>query len=545
MQDAHITEEMNRQQTIVAVATAATAVCALTTVYVLYTNAQKKDEAKTRKEEDDIETKDEQNSDVKEEEEFVKPTPSVSNTPSDSLNCQTIVCKNNKSEPPPNFAWTVLWDMENIPVPRTVSGTHFVQSLRHRLSHYHPGTTSPILRINAITNIHKTPVPLRYELQANGVVISHVETKGRKEAADKALITELCLVTREHQPPFGIALISGDGDFSHAVSRISGLGYFIVIIAPTNRRCFSGVLSRVPDDVIPLHVVLNDYTQSHSYADMVSRDLAAVNAIHRLPNARVSGVKDVPQYPKRRKGQVQGGKSNDRRNHGGTKKRDGTKDKVEAKVERIARLPLLPAKADTFANGKSKPLSPLAPIDTPGAEGQAYGKPVATMPPVVPSPPPSLLSRPAAVHEDGEPVAIHNISNMTARARRTVRFEDELGLTRRRRTNRDHHQTPHYIKGAKPAPRRQTTRGTGHATSKAGLVNTVDKNDQATPAKLERRENARNAERILATGIHNGLGWEGIAKPGLYIEWFRFPSLLAVVILVLTTLKLLRSLWSF
>ncbi len=121
---------------------------------------------------------------------------------------------------PEEFSWTVLWDIENVPVPQEFNGVQVVRKLCAKLSKMRgPEHNDPVNRIVAITNISTLRVSLRNELQTNGVSLHHVETRGRKEAADKALITELCMSSFDKKPPAGIALLSGDQDFAHCLAR--------------------------------------------------------------------------------------------------------------------------------------------------------------------------------------------------------------------------------------------------------------------------------------------------------------------------------------
>lgn len=142
------------------------------------------------------------------------------------------------------FAWAVFWDLENVCVPRGVSGETIVHTLRHRLCALHP--SSAVVRIVAVGNMLRLPIALRNQLQANGVTLVHVETRGRKDAADKALIAELCLLPAEHEPPFGVALLSGDGDFCYALARMRHLGYQTVVVASTKGGMCSALLESVP-----------------------------------------------------------------------------------------------------------------------------------------------------------------------------------------------------------------------------------------------------------------------------------------------------------
>lgn len=136
----------------------------------------------------------------------------------------------------------MFWDLENVAVPRGVTGHSLVHSLRTRLTSLRPGT---IVRIIAAGNIFHLPVHLRNQLQASGVSLNHVETRGRKDAADKALITELCLLAAEHSPPFGVALLSGDADFAYALARMRNLGYFTVVVASSRGKVCGALLKAV------------------------------------------------------------------------------------------------------------------------------------------------------------------------------------------------------------------------------------------------------------------------------------------------------------
>jgi NYN domain len=81
-------------------------------------------------------------------------------------------------------------------------------------------------------NINLLSAAMRNELHTSGVVVQHVHTKGRKEASDKALLVEFGLAMRDHLPPYGIAVVSGDSDFSYAVSTARNLGYRTALFAP-------------------------------------------------------------------------------------------------------------------------------------------------------------------------------------------------------------------------------------------------------------------------------------------------------------------------
>lgn len=74
-----------------------------------------------------------------------------------------------------------------------------------------------------------------------------METRGRKDAADKALISDMCLLAVEHAPPVGVVLMSGDADFAYALARLRGFGYFTVVVANGNGVKCGKLLREVPN----------------------------------------------------------------------------------------------------------------------------------------------------------------------------------------------------------------------------------------------------------------------------------------------------------
>lgn len=149
----------------------------------------------------------------------------------------------------PPFSWTVLWDMENVGIPRGYTGAEAVRRIRAKIATVSAQDNVDVIRrIVVISNVFNIRITLRNELQANGVNLQHVETRGRKDAADKALIAEMCMTTLDQAPPSGIVLLSGDQDFAYPLARIRDLGYCTILIAPHRKAC-SPLLTSVPDIV--------------------------------------------------------------------------------------------------------------------------------------------------------------------------------------------------------------------------------------------------------------------------------------------------------
>ena len=147
------------------------------------------------------------------------------------------------------FSWTVFWDIENVCIPGRYNGAQVSRAIVNTLMHIrNRQTPDTVRRIIVFVNTNRMPVTLRNELQSNGVLLYHVETKHRKDAADKCLITELCLTARDLRPPAGICLLSGDQDFAYPLACIRGLGFATAVIAP-NMIASSPLLMNVPDYV--------------------------------------------------------------------------------------------------------------------------------------------------------------------------------------------------------------------------------------------------------------------------------------------------------
>jgi hypothetical protein len=135
------------------------------------------------------------------------------------------------------FAWSVLWDYENVTPPLKSSGNHIVQRMRTLLGACRgQATPDAIARITVFCDVNGMQLCMQNELQASGVSVCHVPRRGRKEASDKALLVELGLVMRDHAPPHGVCLVSGDADFAYGIAMARNLGYQTAVIAPSAQQ---------------------------------------------------------------------------------------------------------------------------------------------------------------------------------------------------------------------------------------------------------------------------------------------------------------------
>lgn len=169
------------------------------------------------------------------------------------------------------FGWAVFWDLENTSIPRTVPIPKMIHALRDFISHHRNKTEpDPIIHIKAIGNIDLIPKNDQLQLFSNGVSLHHVVSfNRRKDLSDKILLTELGLFPLQQASPYGIALLSGDIDFSHCIARLTALSYYTMIIAPTS--C-SLRLATAPNAFYLLEEVLKNATvPAHLDVPMHSR----------------------------------------------------------------------------------------------------------------------------------------------------------------------------------------------------------------------------------------------------------------------------------
>ncbi|PRP83802.1 hypothetical protein PROFUN_09000 [Planoprotostelium fungivorum] len=136
---------------------------------------------------------------------------------------------------------SIFWDMENCRVPATVEGSMVAGKLLNFAS-----KLGPIHRINGYGNLTCFRKETRMELMAGGIDLHDVPS-GKPNAADIAIIVDMLFYAMEN-PSSTIVLISGDGDFSNALSRLRQKGHRIMIIsAPSSNRSLGHVCDEIHD----------------------------------------------------------------------------------------------------------------------------------------------------------------------------------------------------------------------------------------------------------------------------------------------------------
>ncbi|KAH8120668.1 NYN domain-containing protein [Phellopilus nigrolimitatus] len=124
----------------------------------------------------------------------------------------------------------IFWDYENCHPPSTMSGYLVTERIRQAVQ-----PLGPILVFKAYmdANLEASKVAQQHELQCSGVSLIHTPHNGKKEVADKILLVDLIIFAIEGQGPATVVLITGDRDFSYALSVLRLRGHEVVLISPT------------------------------------------------------------------------------------------------------------------------------------------------------------------------------------------------------------------------------------------------------------------------------------------------------------------------
>lgn len=146
-----------------------------------------------------------------------------------------------------HFRWVIYWDIENVHLPRKLSAQEFLARINKKIQHIH---AAPIFRVVIAANMTHQSGLVQKKLKNLSVTKIHVESRRNKDAADKALITEMCFLPRDLAPPSGIVVVSGDSDFSYAVGKLKELGYLTVIVSGGHHERCGAHLRQVANFVL-------------------------------------------------------------------------------------------------------------------------------------------------------------------------------------------------------------------------------------------------------------------------------------------------------
>lgn len=156
----------------------------------------------------------------------------------------------------------ILWDYENVSVPKGISGLFVAQRLQEVFGSY-----GPIRSIQAFGNSRLLGSTLPEELSRGGVkFVDAMSSTTRKDLADKLLLTELFMFALDNPAPATIIMITGDVDYANALSNLKLRGYFIVLVPPTN---VSRQLLMIPNSVVHWNHVISPVSKAPD-ADSIS-----------------------------------------------------------------------------------------------------------------------------------------------------------------------------------------------------------------------------------------------------------------------------------
>jgi hypothetical protein len=138
----------------------------------------------------------------------------------------------------------IFWDVDNCSPPSGASGHTVAQAIRKAAQSAAKEFTRSesnvsIVSFKAYLELTTEGVPtsaskvlLHSELQGSGVSLIDTPKSGRKDVADKMMITDLLSFAIDKRPPALIVLLSGDRDFAYPLGILRNRGYEILLVVP-------------------------------------------------------------------------------------------------------------------------------------------------------------------------------------------------------------------------------------------------------------------------------------------------------------------------
>ncbi|CBQ67945.1 conserved hypothetical protein [Sporisorium reilianum SRZ2] len=130
----------------------------------------------------------------------------------------------------------IFWDVDNCAPPTGSSGRSVALAVRSAIQNLDVG---PIVSFKAYLELssetqapNAAQVQLRSELQGCGVSLIDTPKSGRKDVADKMMITDLLAYAIDQPAPATVVLISGDRDFAYPLGILRNRGYNVVLVTP-------------------------------------------------------------------------------------------------------------------------------------------------------------------------------------------------------------------------------------------------------------------------------------------------------------------------
>ncbi|KAG8940088.1 hypothetical protein FRC04_005654 [Tulasnella sp. 424] len=123
----------------------------------------------------------------------------------------------------------VLWDYENCPVPKGISGLSAIRNIREAALKF-----GSIDQFEAYCDwSDKASSNIKNDLSISGVKLRDCPKKGWIDTVDKAIVVDMMVYALERPRTTTVLLISGDKDHAYAISTLRNRGYPVKLVAPT------------------------------------------------------------------------------------------------------------------------------------------------------------------------------------------------------------------------------------------------------------------------------------------------------------------------
>ncbi|KAJ3285826.1 hypothetical protein HK104_009314 [Borealophlyctis nickersoniae] len=124
----------------------------------------------------------------------------------------------------------VFWDYENCSVPRGMSGAEVANKIGDAFCEFGQVVLLKSYLEKSGETFSDRVINLQSELQGSGVSLTLCPPRGSKETVDPMIVADMMAFAMDNPPHSVIVLISGDGDFSYALSLLKRRHYTICVV---------------------------------------------------------------------------------------------------------------------------------------------------------------------------------------------------------------------------------------------------------------------------------------------------------------------------
>ncbi|KLO18574.1 hypothetical protein SCHPADRAFT_819553, partial [Schizopora paradoxa] len=124
----------------------------------------------------------------------------------------------------------IFWDYENCHPSASMNGCKIANNIRNVALQFGSIVTFKAYMDMALESARANG--FQAQLQASGLSMIHCPHASMKEVADRALTVDMLAFAFESPPPATVVIITGDRDFTYAVSTIRMRGHRVVLIKP-------------------------------------------------------------------------------------------------------------------------------------------------------------------------------------------------------------------------------------------------------------------------------------------------------------------------